>query len=71
MQLVSHLLYILEINMPMWNNLRVESLFSIVTCVIGLLCLCSSPKPCCDNKRLPVYLGSVAFLGAGELFELW
>ncbi|XP_060597016.1 uncharacterized protein LOC132750941 isoform X1 [Ruditapes philippinarum] len=56
-----------DINMPMWNNLRVESLFSVVTCIFGLLCLIASLKPCCHNKRLPVYLGSVSFFASGAL----
>ncbi|XP_053401513.1 uncharacterized protein LOC123549250 [Mercenaria mercenaria] len=56
-----------DINMPMWNNLRVESLFSVITCILGLVCLFASLKPCCDNKRLPVYLGSVSFFASGVL----
>lgn len=58
--------FVLEVNMPMWNNLRVEALFSIVACILGLVFLFASLKPCCDNKRLPVYLGSLAFCASGK-----
>lgn len=61
---------VLDINMQMWNNLRVESLFSAITCLFGLFCLVASLKPCCDNRRLPVYLGSVSFFTSGKFHHV-
>ena len=56
-----------DINMAMWNNLRVESLFSVVACALGLLFLLASLRPCCEQPRLPLYLGSLAFFASGKM----
>lgn len=56
-----------EFNMTMWTNLKVECLFPVVACLIGLVYIFALPKPCCDNTNLPVYFGSLAFLVCGAL----
>ncbi|KAL4234808.1 hypothetical protein ACF0H5_006449 [Mactra antiquata] len=56
-----------EINMPMWNNLRVEALFSVLACAFGLLFLFASLRPCCHNERMPEYLSALSFFAAGVL----
>lgn len=56
-----------DINMSMWNNLRVEAIFTAVGCAIGLICLLATLRPCCANERIPVNIGALAFAISGCL----
>ena len=56
-----------DFDLSVWNKIRTESIFSLVTCVLGLVCLVMSVTKYFRTRQLvPLVFGSFGFVSSGN-----